>query len=219
MNKRPSNDRGTGLADLQIRSVNCVAAATLSLLFACGGSDEARQDSPPAPPPPAAAGAILTSGAITHIAITANSIDVAAAELAKTQGTNPDVLRFAQTMAADHNALIKLTEQLATTSRIEPAANPTSEQLQAVAKAARVRLEALTGAEFDRAYIENEIVFHQGLLDTLDRILIPAVQSAELKKLLEETRPAVAAQNPRRALRDRVNERCHPLPARPAHDP
>jgi putative membrane protein len=51
----------------------------------------------------------------------------------------------------------------------------------------------MSGAEFDRAYIANKVTYHQTVLDAIDNTLIPNAQNAELRALLEQTRPAVAA--------------------------
>ena len=50
-----------------------------------------------------------------------------------------------------------------------------------------------TGAGFDRAYIDHEVRYHQQVLDALDNTLIPGAQNAELKALLQQVRPNVAA--------------------------
>jgi putative membrane protein len=49
------------------------------------------------------------------------------------------------------------------------------------------------GAAFDKAYADNEVVYHQQVLDAIDKVLIPNAQNAELKGLLEKVRPAIAA--------------------------
>jgi putative membrane protein len=54
-------------------------------------------------------------------------------------------------------------------------------------------LKTLNGADFDKAYIDHEVEYHQSVLDALDKTLIPGATNAELKALLEKTRPAFAA--------------------------
>ncbi|MEP6744730.1 MAG: DUF4142 domain-containing protein, partial [Gemmatimonadota bacterium] len=46
---------------------------------------------------------------------------------------------------------------------------------------------------FDRAYIDREIAYHQAVLDALDGLLIPTTDNADLKALLQQVRPVVAA--------------------------
>ena len=50
----------------------------------------------------------------------------------------------------------------------------------------------MTGAAFDKAYIDNEVTYHQAVLDALDQTLIPGAQNAELKTLLQTVRPNIA---------------------------
>ncbi|MGZ5232685.1 MAG: DUF4142 domain-containing protein, partial [Burkholderiales bacterium] len=55
------------------------------------------------------------------------------------------------------------------------------------------RLKALKGAEFDKAYVDNEVTYHQSVLDALDKTLIPSAKNEELKSLLVKVRPAFVA--------------------------
>ena len=54
-------------------------------------------------------------------------------------------------------------------------------------------LKSLTGAAFDKAYIDHEVAYHQAVLDALDKTLIPGASNAELKALLVKVRPAFVA--------------------------
>ncbi|HET9464927.1 MAG TPA: DUF4142 domain-containing protein, partial [Gemmatimonadales bacterium] len=51
----------------------------------------------------------------------------------------------------------------------------------------------LKGAAFERAYMDREVAYHQAVLDALDQLLIPTTANAELRKLLADVRPAIAA--------------------------
>jgi putative membrane protein len=54
-------------------------------------------------------------------------------------------------------------------------------------------LTPLSGAAFDKAYIDHEVAYHQQVLDAVDKTLIPSATNAELKALLEKVRPAFVA--------------------------
>ncbi len=41
--------------------------------------------------------------------------------------------------------------------------------------------------------MDREIAYHQAVLDAIDKVLIPTTDNAELKQLLTNVRPAVAA--------------------------
>ena len=51
-------------------------------------------------------------------------------------------------------------------------------------------LKKLKGAEFNRAYIDHEVTYHDAVIDAIDKTLIPNANNAELKALLEKSRPA-----------------------------
>jgi putative membrane protein len=167
---------------------------------ACGrGNDAADQPiadsasaAPPAPPAPPAA-APPTDAEIAHIAVTANTIDIEAGEQAKQKSQNAEVKKFAQTMITDHTGVNKQATELVTKLNVSPADNATSQALKTRADSAKTALASLSGAAFDKAYIDNEVAYHQAVLDAVDTVLIPNAQNPELKALLEKVRPAFVA--------------------------
>jgi putative membrane protein len=172
-----------------------VAAIAWFAVAACAKTETPPVDSSavaPAPAPEATAPA-LTDADIAHVAVTANSVDSAAGEFAKPKATKPDVKEYAQMMIRDHGMVNKEATALAQKLSVTPTDNDVSRQLQQGANTARTNLEGKTGAEFDRAYIDREVEYHQAVLDALDKTLIPGAQNAELKALLEKVRPSVAA--------------------------
>ncbi|MFL5384397.1 MAG: DUF4142 domain-containing protein [Longimicrobiaceae bacterium] len=148
----------------------------------------------PAPPPaaPPAAGA-PNDAQIAAIVLAANAVDSTAGELAQQKGTNAAVKQFGQTMVTDHGGVNKQAVALAGRLNLTPEENPTSRQLTQGGEQSRAQLNGLSGAAFDRAYVDHEVEYHQTVLDALDQTLIPNAQNAELKALLTQTRPAVAA--------------------------
>jgi putative membrane protein len=141
----------------------------------------------------AAAAPTLTDAQIAHVAVTANSIDSAAGAAAKGKGTAKAVKDFAQTMVTDHTGVNKQATALAKKLNVTPEDNDVSRQLKTNADQAASSLQGKSGADFDKAYIDNEVTYHQGVLDALDKTLIPGAQNAELKSLLEKVRPNIAA--------------------------
>jgi putative membrane protein len=184
--------------------MNRIAAAALALAFAtaaCGGSDDGASESGATPADttaaavsaaPAPAGAV-TDPQIAAIVVAANDVDIAAGQLARERGSNAEVKAFAERMVTDHTGVNKAATDLVTRLGVAPEPNATSQQLTSDGEAARQRLQGQSGAAFDRAYIDQEVAYHQAVLDAIDQTLIPGAQNAELKALLEQTRPAVAA--------------------------
>ena len=134
-----------------------------------------------------------TDAQIADIVLTANTIDSTVGELALTKAQSQSVKDFAQTMITDHSAVNKQAVALATKLGVTPEANDVSRQLKAGAEESQRSLQGMTGADFDKAYIDHEVAYHQAVIDALDNTLIPNAQNAELKALLTKTRPAFAA--------------------------
>jgi putative membrane protein len=122
---------------------------------------------------------------IAHIAYTADQIDIKAAEQALAKTQNPQVRSFAEEMKRDHAAVNDKALALVKKLGVTPEANPTSAALSAAADQKLAQLKALNGAAFDRAYIQNEVTFHQTVNTALKDTLIPNADNPELKSLLE----------------------------------
>lgn len=127
----------------------------------------------------------FTDPQIAHIAYTAGQLDVTAAEQALAKTQNPDVKAFAELMARDHAAVNEQALALVKKLNVTPEDNDTSRALVAQAADATARLDALSGAEFDKAYVENEVAYHKAVNAALRDGLIPAAHDPELKALLE----------------------------------
>lgn len=135
----------------------------------------------------------LSDAEVAHVAVTANAIDVEMAELVGSRTRTEAVRQFAATMIRDHNAVNERAAALAGRLGVTPADNAVSESLRSGAEEAKASLRGLRGAAFDRAYMEREVGYHQAVLDALDGLLIPTTSNGELRALLEEVRPAIAA--------------------------
>lgn len=142
---------------------------------------------------PASAAPNLSDPEVAHVAVTANVIDVDLAQFAQARSHTAAVRQFAQTMITDHNAVNALAAALAKKLGVTPADNAVSQSLQAGAADARKALEPLRAAEFERAYMDREVGYHQAVLNAIDNLLVPTTENAELKKLLVDVRPAIAA--------------------------
>ena len=143
---------------------------------------------------PAAAGAQdLNDPQVAHVAVTANSIDAELARLALQRAQSNEVKAFARTMIDDHTGVNQQAAALAKKLGVTPASNDVSTSLLKGADDARVKLEKLKGAAFDRAYMAREVEYHQAVLNAIDGLLIPTTENAELRDLLKAVRPAIVA--------------------------
>ena len=143
---------------------------------------------------PAVAGAQnVTDPQIAAIVVAANQTDVNAGKLAAAKAANAEVKAFGKQMVAAHTSVNKQAVDLVRKLSVTPESNPTSESIKEGGEKNVTHLETLKGAEFDKAYIDNEVAYHQQVLDAMDKILIPGAQNAELKALLVQVRPAFVA--------------------------
>ena len=130
---------------------------------------------------------------IASIVVTANQVDIDAGKLAESRATNDEVKAFARLMVTDHSAVNKSATDLAGKLKVTPQDNPTSESLKSGGDKNLAHLRTLTGTSFDKAYVDQEVAYHQQVIDALDKTLIPGAANAELKALLVKVRPAFVA--------------------------
>jgi len=143
--------------------------------------------------PAAAMAQGINDAQIAKIVVTANQVDIDAGKLASTKAANPEVKKFAQTMVTDHTGVNKQAVDLATKLGVKPEDNDTAKSLYDGGKANTSNLKTLKGKEFDKAYIDHEVAYHQAVLDAVDKTLIPGAKNEELKALLVKVRPAFVA--------------------------
>lgn len=135
----------------------------------------------------------LTDAQIAMIVVVADTVDVDYGKLAVKKTSNQAVKEFAETMVRDHTAVNDKAIALAKKLGVTPEASDTSKSLTANGKKELEKLKALTGAEFDKAYVDNEVSYHEAVIGMLDNTLIPNTKNAELKSLLESGRPIFVA--------------------------
>lgn len=149
----------------------------------------------------------LNDAQIAHIAVTADNIDIAYAHLALAFSKNPEVRQFAETMISDHTAVNGKAAALAQRLGLTPQDNEVSRELNAQAKAKMNELSQKRGAEFDRAYVANELAYHEAVNAAVRDTLIPGAQNPELKKLLQSAVPIFLAHEEHvRKLDGKINE-------------
>jgi putative membrane protein len=130
---------------------------------------------------------------IASIVVTANQVDIDAGKFAASKTSNADVKTFAQQMVTDHTGVNKQAVELVTRLKVTPEDNATSQSLKSGGDTNLTTLKGLSGAAFDKAYIDHEVAYHQQVLDAVDKVLIPSASNADLKALLVKVRPAFVA--------------------------
>jgi putative membrane protein len=135
----------------------------------------------------------INDAQIAKIVVTANQVDIDAGKLAAAKATNREVKKFAQTMVTDHTGVNKQAVALVTKLKVTPEDNDTAKSLYSGGRSNVANLKTLKGKDFDKAYIDHEVAYHQAVIDAVDKTLIPGAQNEELKALLVKVRPAFVA--------------------------
>ena len=130
---------------------------------------------------------------IAGIVVEANTVDINAGKLAAKTSKNKEVKAFAKQMVTDHSGVNKQATALVKKLKVKPEDSDTSKSLKEGGDANITKLKGLKGKDFDKAYVDNEVTYHQAVIDAVDKTLIPNAKNAELKDMLEKVRPAFVA--------------------------
>jgi putative membrane protein len=134
-----------------------------------------------------------TDPQIAAIVVAANQADIDAAKVAKSRAKSKDVREFAETMIRDHEGVNKQAKALVKKLKVKPEPSDTSKSLEKGGKDNIANLKKLKGAEFDKAYVDHEVAYHQQVLDAIKDTLLPNAQNPDLKALIEKVTPAFQA--------------------------
>lgn len=133
----------------------------------------------------------LSDPEVASVAVVANQIDISYGEIAKLKSKNADVLKFAETMISDHKAVIAQAAALVKKLGVTPKDNAVSQKLLSDAEKMKKTLRSKSGKAFDKAYIDNEVLYHKAVIAAVESLLIPETDNAELKSLLQNVVPAL----------------------------
>jgi putative membrane protein len=122
--------------------------------------------------------------AFAALLLATGTADIKAAKLALGRSKNKEVIAFAKDMVRDHGAVNQKALALVKKLKVTPEDNDTSRSLVQKADEDRATLSKLHGAEFDKAYANNEVAYHKTVNGALETTLIPDASNPELKDLL-----------------------------------
>jgi putative membrane protein len=126
---------------------------------------------------------------IAMIAVIADNVDIDAGKLAAQKASSKEVKEFAETMVRDHTAVNGKATALVKKLGVTPEDSDTSKSLKADGDKMLAKLKGMSGAEFDKAYVDNEVAYHEKVIGAVTTVLIPNTKNAELKSLLESAGP------------------------------
>jgi putative membrane protein len=157
-----------------------IAAVTVGILAT-------RAETRPAPEHPA-----LDDAAIVAIFDLANKADIETGLLATKRATSKEIRDFGRMLSDVHTAVRQQGGELAKKLAVVPVL-PKGDQSAEQHAAVMARLGKLSGAEFDRAFLQHEQAFHAAVIAAITSTLLPAIQNQELKKFVASLAPAFEA--------------------------
>ena len=142
--------------------------------------------------PVATHAAALDDPTIVAIFDAANTSDIETGELGAKKGSTKEIREFGAMLARDHKNVRQLGRDLAKKLGVTP--TPPKDDASMKSHAAIMKhLNGLSGAEFDKAFLQNEVGYHDAVIGAVTKTLLPAIQNAELKDLVTKVAPAFVA--------------------------
>lgn len=161
-----------------MKRMKIIVLAIASLMFASGAYAQSTK---------------LNDAQIAAIVVAANTVDITAGKLAEKKAQDKQVQNFGMQMVMDHTSVNKQATELVNKLNVQPEESATSKKLKEDGNNNVTSLKKLKGKDFDKAYIDNEVTYHQTVIDMMDKTLIPDATNAELKDLLKKVRPVFIA--------------------------
>lgn len=161
---------------MMMKSIAIIATSTALATFSV-----AHAQSQPAAP--------LNDAQIAMIAVVADQVDIDAGKMAAQKASSTEVKEFAKTMVRDHTAVNAKATALVKKLGVTPEESATSKGLKADGDKMMTKLEGMSGAEFDKAYVDNEVSYHEAVIGVVTKTLIPNTKNEQLKSLLESAWP------------------------------
>jgi len=134
----------------------------------------------------------LDDPTIVAIFDAANTSDIETGELAAKMGSTKTIRNFGAMLARDHKNVRQQGRDLAKKLGVTPTPPKDDDSAKQHAMIMK-KLRGLSGADFDKAFLENEVGYHEAVIAAVQKTLLPAIQNAELKDLVTKVAPAFVA--------------------------
>ena len=152
------------------------SVALAALMFAGGNS--------------VAADASIDDATVLAIVDQSDTADILLGRLAAKQGGSEEVRKLGKMLALEHESVQQMGRELAKRLDVVPSLPKDDTSISKLADTIAT-LQSKSGAEFDAAYLPYEIKFHQAVIDTVNKNLLPAVKNEELRAHLQKTLPGL----------------------------
>ena len=134
------------------------------------------------------AGERLDDATIFAIFDETNTADVWLGRIAAKKAHSQDVRDLGKMVATDHETLQQTWRDMARKLGVIPTPPQNDTRADQLAKSVAL-LQSKSKAEFDKAYLQHELVFHQAVIDAVKNTLLPSIKNAEFKALVNEALP------------------------------
>jgi putative membrane protein len=138
----------------------------------------------------AEAPAALSDGEGAKVLVTLNEGEIDVNQLGKRKAMNKQVKDYAKMMVDQHKENEKETKKVVKKQDLKFKETAMSEALEAQVKDIEKTLKKTTKDDFDRAYMDQQVIMHEKDLGTVNTLLQTA-QNAAYKAHLEKTRDAI----------------------------
>jgi putative membrane protein len=132
----------------------------------------------------------ISDGEIAYLYLQANLFEVETAELARAQGTAPEVKHHGDEVAKDHRGVVKMFEELLLKNGIKPITAADSALRVAEEQKVVSGLKQKSGADFDRAYLAHEVENHRAVIKVVRETFLPATKNDQLAAHFKNVLPA-----------------------------
>lgn len=134
----------------------------------------------------------VTEGDALGMIIVVNEHEIAAADQARSKNVSQPVGQYADRMRTEHTANLEQARAVSQSANVPVGTGPQVTELRTRSEATRNQLMPMSGADYERAYIDAMVRDHEMTLQMLDQRLIPAAQNQAVRDYLTKTREAVA---------------------------
>lgn len=169
-----------------------LAAASVLTLSSVACESETK---PPPEPPQTTAGAPgmqnaggFTVGDTMGVLGAVHAAEIEHGTMAQQKATDPRVKAYAQKVVEDHKARMRRDDKLMSGLGVSPRETQVSQQIKSASDQQTQRLNGLSGSDFDRAYIEEQINYYRTALDVFDRDLLPNAKDPQIRADIAEAR-------------------------------
>lgn len=145
-----------------------------------------------APQQSPAGGINLSDGEVAAVLMAIHEGEIRHGGIARTRASSAEVRSFAEMMVRDHTAALERLRDVASRAKVTPAESELVRTLRSGAEQTAAALNAMSGAEFDRAYMRSQVEMHDWAVRSIDTSLLPSTRSTQLMMYQRDARPAMA---------------------------